>query len=164
MEKCMVTQRLRTFRHHEALSSLESGFSLLEVLIALLVLSVGLLGIAGLQTFSLQFNHQSYERTQATVLISEMFEKIAANPTAARAGISTASTHQEASPMGRAPQVARLHSLPTSISPAGKWRLRTQGNWPRDKEELHVFQIQSLAPADLSTKSPSTGWKTTDCS
>ena len=83
----MVTQRLRTFQHHEGLSSLESGFSLLEVLIALLVLSVGLLGIAGLQTFSLQFNHQSYERTQATVLISEMFEKIAANPTAARAGI-----------------------------------------------------------------------------
>lgn len=64
----------------------EHGFSLLEVLIALLVLSIGLLGIAGLQTFSLQFNHQSYERTQATVLISEMFEKITANPVAARSG------------------------------------------------------------------------------
>ena len=64
----------------------ERGFSLLEVLIALLVLSVGLLGIAGLQTVSLKFNHQSYERTQATVLISEMFEKITANPVAARGG------------------------------------------------------------------------------
>ena len=64
----------------------ERGFSLLEVLIALLVLSVGLLGIAGMQTISLRFNHQSYERTQATVLISEMFEKISANPVAARAG------------------------------------------------------------------------------
>lgn len=67
-------------------SNRERGFSLLEVLIALLVLSVGLLGIAGLQTVSLRFNHQSYERTQATVLISEMFEKITANPTAATAG------------------------------------------------------------------------------
>ena len=65
----------------------ERGFSLLEVLIALLVLSVGLLGIAGLQTVSLQFNHQSFQRTQATVLISEMFEKIIANPQAARNGI-----------------------------------------------------------------------------
>ena len=64
----------------------ERGFSLLEVLIALLVLSVGLLGIAGLQTVSLKFNHQSYERTQATVLISEIFEKIVANPVAARSG------------------------------------------------------------------------------
>ena len=67
-------------------SKQERGFSLLEVLIALLVLSVGLLGIAGLQTVSLRFNHQSYERTQATVLISEIFEKIAANPVAARSG------------------------------------------------------------------------------
>jgi len=64
----------------------ERGFSLLEVLIALVVLSVGLLGIAGLQTFSLQFNHQSYERTQATILISEMFDRMMANPAAARAG------------------------------------------------------------------------------
>ena len=65
----------------------EGGFSLLEVLIALLVLSIGLLGIAGLQTISLQFNHQSYQRTQATVLISEMIEKIIANPEAARTGV-----------------------------------------------------------------------------
>ena len=70
----------------EAQASGERGFSLLEVLIALVVLSVGLLGIAGLQTFSLQFNHQSYERTQATVLISEMFDRIMANPAAARDG------------------------------------------------------------------------------
>jgi len=68
------------------MSKQERGFSLLEVLIALLVLSVGLLGIAGLQTVSLRFNHQSYERTQATVLISEIFEKIVANPVAARSG------------------------------------------------------------------------------
>lgn len=65
----------------------DSGFSLLEVLIALLVLSVGLLGIAGLQTFSLQFNHQSYERTQATLLISDIAERITTNPLAARAGL-----------------------------------------------------------------------------
>jgi type IV pilus assembly protein PilV len=70
----------------DAQTILERGFSLLEVMIALLVLSIGLLGIAGLQTFSLQYNHQSYERTQATVLISEIFDRIMANPTAARAG------------------------------------------------------------------------------
>lgn len=83
----MTHPRPTTFRHTETRSNREHGFSLLEMLIALLVLSVGLLGIAGLQTVSLRFNHQSYERTQATVLISEMFEKIAANPVAARAGV-----------------------------------------------------------------------------
>lgn len=62
------------------------GFSLLEVMVALLVLSVGLLGLAGLQTFSLKFNHQSYERTQATLLINDIMDRIIANPTAALAG------------------------------------------------------------------------------
>lgn len=63
-----------------------NGFSLLEVMVALLVLSIGLLGLAGLQTFSLKFNHQSYERTQATILIYDIMDRITANPLAARAG------------------------------------------------------------------------------
>lgn len=66
---------------------LSKGFSLLEVMIALLVLSIGLLGLAGLQTFSLKFNHQSYERTQATILIYDIMERIIANTTAAQAGV-----------------------------------------------------------------------------
>lgn len=77
-----------TFRHtaEAPRANHNRGFTLLEVLIALLVLTVGLLGIAGLQTVSLRFNHQSYERTQATVLISEIIEKIVANPVATRSG------------------------------------------------------------------------------
>lgn len=69
-----------------SLARRQHGFSLLEVLIALLVLSIGLLGLAGLQTFSLKFNHQSYERTQATMLINEMIDRMRANPTAVFAG------------------------------------------------------------------------------
>ena len=89
----------------------ERGFSLLEVLIALLVLSVGLLGIAGLQTISLRFNHQSYERTQATALISEMFEKISANPTAARAGTFDAVTTAGAFAYGSCPTSCTANQL-----------------------------------------------------
>lgn len=83
-----MTRLNTTDRNHaiQARKAYERGFSLLEVLIALLVLSFGLLGIAALQTFSLQFNHQSYERTQATLLISDMAERITANPLGATAG------------------------------------------------------------------------------
>jgi type IV pilus assembly protein PilV len=55
------------------------GFSLMEVLVALLVLSIGLLGLAALQTTGLKFNHQSYERTQATLQAYDIFDSIRAN-------------------------------------------------------------------------------------
>ena len=58
------------------------GFSLLEVLVALLVLSVGLLGLAALQTVGLKFNQQSYQRTQAILQAYDMIDRIRANPVA----------------------------------------------------------------------------------
>jgi type IV pilus assembly protein PilV len=63
----------------------QKGFTLLEVLIALLVLSIGLLGLAGLEIFGLKYNFQSYERTQATLLITEMADRMRANPEGVRA-------------------------------------------------------------------------------
>ena len=42
------------------------GFTLMEVLVALAVLSIGLLGMAGMQLFSLTSNYDAYLRTQAT--------------------------------------------------------------------------------------------------
>lgn len=59
--------------------SCEHGFSLLEVLVALLVLSIGLLGLAALQTTGLKLNHQSYERTQATLQAYDIIDRIRAN-------------------------------------------------------------------------------------
>lgn len=57
------------------------GFSLLEVLIALFVLSIGLLGLAALQTTSYKFNHQSFLRTQATVQTYDIIDRIRSNST-----------------------------------------------------------------------------------
>ncbi|MCG8325881.1 MAG: type IV pilus modification protein PilV [Thiotrichales bacterium] len=56
-----------------------SGFSLMEVLIALLVLSVGLLGLAALQAVSLKANHSAYQRTQATFLAYDIMDRMRAN-------------------------------------------------------------------------------------
>ena len=59
--------------------SSRAGFSLLEVLIALLVTSVGLLGLAALQVVSLKQNHNAYLRSQATFLAHDMVERLRAN-------------------------------------------------------------------------------------
>ncbi len=45
-----------------------SGFTLIEILISLVVLSIGLLGVAGMQVVGMKNNHSAYLRTQATLL------------------------------------------------------------------------------------------------
>jgi type IV pilus assembly protein PilV len=56
------------------------GFTLLEVLIALLVLSIGLLGLAALQTTGLRSNEMASMRTQATQLAYDISDRMRANP------------------------------------------------------------------------------------
>ena len=65
-----------------------TGFSLLEVLIALLILAVGLLGMASLMLHSMKSNQSSYQRTQASLLAYDMAERLRLNPTIATAGNS----------------------------------------------------------------------------
>ncbi|GAB6067345.1 hypothetical protein JCM13664_06630 [Methylothermus subterraneus] len=57
----------------------ETGFTLLEILIAVLVLAIGLLGLAGLQTTGLHSNHSASLRTQATLLAYDMTDRMRAN-------------------------------------------------------------------------------------
>ena len=57
----------------------QQGFTMFEMMIALLILSVGLLGIAGLQTRGQQFNHVAYTRTQAVFLAYDLMDRIRNN-------------------------------------------------------------------------------------
>ena len=61
------------------------GFSLVEVLIALIVMSVGMLGIAGLYVQSMQAGRSSMLRHHAVNLAGDIADRIRANPTAAAA-------------------------------------------------------------------------------
>lgn len=62
------------------------GFSLLEVMISVLVLSVGLLGLAKLQGAALKTNQSATLRGQVTMLASDMFDNMRANQVEAEAG------------------------------------------------------------------------------
>ncbi|HZD51805.1 MAG TPA: type IV pilus modification protein PilV [Woeseiaceae bacterium] len=56
------------------------GFSLVEVLIALIVMSVGMLGIAGLYVHGMQAGRTSLFRHQAVLLAGDVADRIRANP------------------------------------------------------------------------------------
>ena len=62
------------------------GFTLLEVLVAVVVMSIGLLGLAGLMASSLKNWHSAYQRTQATWLAYDALDRMRANRPAALAG------------------------------------------------------------------------------
>lgn len=64
----------------------QSGFTLLEVLVAMLVLSIGLLGLAGLMASSMRNNQSAYHSTQATWLAYDILDRIRANRAGALAG------------------------------------------------------------------------------
>lgn len=63
----------------------QRGFSLVEVLIALVVMSVGMLGIAGLYVQGMQAGRTSMLRHHAVTLAGDIADRIRANPTAAGA-------------------------------------------------------------------------------
>ncbi len=64
----------------------QHGVTLIEVLAALVIISIGLLGIASLQANSLKLNQSSYMRSQATELAYEIVERMRANRDQARLG------------------------------------------------------------------------------
>lgn len=63
-----------------------SGFTLLEVLIAMVIFSISLLGLASLQGQSLQFSHGAYLKSQATFYAYDILDKMRANRTVAIGG------------------------------------------------------------------------------
>lgn len=64
----------------------QSGFTLLETMVALLVLAVGLLGLAGLMTSSMRNNLSASHRTQATWQAYDIIDRMRANRTVAVSG------------------------------------------------------------------------------
>ncbi len=64
----------------------DSGFTLIEVLVTIVVLSIGLLGLAELQISGLRANMSSEARSKATLLASDIVERMRANPLGVAAG------------------------------------------------------------------------------
>ncbi|MBX9915611.1 MAG: type IV pilus modification protein PilV [Pseudomonadaceae bacterium] len=74
------------FKHHH----LETGSSLIEVLITLLVFAVGMLGMAALQLNALQGSSDSAQRSQSTWILQDIAERIRANPAGTAANYAAA--------------------------------------------------------------------------
>ena len=63
-------------------STYQSGVTLMESMVALVILSVGLLGLAGIHVTGMRGNNGAYLRTQAAILVNDLAERMHANPNA----------------------------------------------------------------------------------
>jgi type IV pilus assembly protein PilV len=78
--------RRRTAEEIDVNRNHTKGFTLVEALVALLVLSIGLLGVAALQLTALQNNNNALFRSQATYLAYDITDRIRANRSTALTG------------------------------------------------------------------------------
>lgn len=63
------------------MKQINKGFSLLEVLITILLVTIGILGMVAMQGRSIQYTQDSLQRTQAAILANELVEIVRASPT-----------------------------------------------------------------------------------
>jgi type IV pilus assembly protein PilV len=59
--------------------SKQHGFTLIEVLVTLVIMAVGLLGLAGMQVTSLKNNESAYQRSQAAQMAYDMLDRMRVN-------------------------------------------------------------------------------------
>jgi type IV pilus assembly protein PilV len=96
----------------------DGGFTLIEALVAVLVLSIGLLGLAGLQATSLRTNQDAYFRSQATILARSMMDELRAQRDDSLAGGFNTTLGESYTAGATDPVNAWLESLDQAL-PAG---------------------------------------------
>lgn len=106
------------------ISKTQSGSSMLEILIAMIITVIGLLGVASLQGNALKYQKTSEQRSQAMQSSFDLGERMRANAAAAKGGLYTYVVPY-------ATTVASPPVIPTCSAPCSEAQIATidQANW-----------------------------------
>src|SRR5512134_3156034 len=103
-----MTDRTQFARSH-------SGFLMIEVLVALALVLIGILGLVGLQARAHQGEMESYQRTQALVVLRDLVDRLETHRQAATCfGFTTASGSPYVGTGGTLPTVCNATGVPTT--------------------------------------------------
>lgn len=132
--------------------SQQKGYGLIEVLVAVLVLAIGLLGLAGLQTQSLRFNNEAYFRTQATLLAMDMADRLRSNFETAR---TSPGTYTFAKTENAPSSVTDCTSSACSPSELAQYDFKA---WKERAQELLPGAEVAVTPDTVGTATPWQGY------
>lgn len=71
---------MRWAMHNGETGIRQRGFTLVEVMVTLIIMTIGLLGVASLQLAGMRSNHSAYLRTQAAIAVSDLIDRMRADP------------------------------------------------------------------------------------
>jgi len=120
------------------------GISLLEVLVALTIFSIGAIGLSGWMTLAARATHAAYLRTQASFLAGDMVERMRANPAGVRADA------YEGEAQGGVPACGIAAAcMPAALAAHDRamWAARLQTVLPNGKGAIHCDRDMALPPA-----------------
>ncbi|TCV97028.1 type IV pilus assembly protein PilV [Luteibacter rhizovicinus] len=123
----------------------QRGVSLIEVLMAVLIFCIGLIGLAGLLVMATKSNHSAYIRTQVTFLANSMADRMRANPV----GLWTLAYNDTAYPVSGTPDAC---DATTGCNPA-KVALRDKIIWSQQLTQ----SLPGVGPTSIKCVSPTTG-------
>lgn len=109
--------------------STQKGVGLIEVMVALLLLTVAVLGYTALQGQAIKSTNEAYERTQSLVMMRTIAEKIRANPSGIstyESRINTAANSAPSKKCGLNGQTAITLCTPAEIAQAESYLFKTE--------------------------------------
>ena len=139
--RCVTRARLRA-----------AGFSLIEVLVAMFVVAMGILALAGLLQASTRYSKMSELRSTATLLANDVADRIRANPVGGELGAGGYDLTDKAFPS----PVAPAHAPCTSDAPCGpsdlarvdmaEWTARVHATLPKGSGWIQFHAGTAPAP------------------
>jgi type IV pilus assembly protein PilV len=106
------------------------GFTMLEVLISIVVISFGLLGIAGLQAFALKNNQGAGQRMTTTMLANDMVERVWSSNKNDRVLYNAPSLASYQTPVASCLTVAGCSTTDLVNNDLNEWQLRIAASLP----------------------------------
>lgn len=126
--------------------NMQSGATLIEVAITVLVLATSLLAMSTLQTRSLQFNQSAFMRSQANIFAYDIMDRMRINRgTDNENRLSAYNADYEADPSGNA----------VALADVAAWRDRLGKNLPEGKGKIACVQATRICTVSIKWKDSS---------